>query len=362
MESVEGGADPPPVPKMMKAGVLHAIGDIRCDEVATPRPGPDDVIVRVRACGICGSDISRVFQTGMYHLPEIPGHEFGGEVAELGPNVTGVPVGERVAVVPLIECGKCPSCLIGEYSMCENYDYLGSRSAGGFAEYVRAPARNLVRLPDGLDFETGALTEVMAVALHAVRRAGGLSGGERVAVFGAGTVGLLAAQFARLLGAGAVCAVDVVEAKLEVARQIGSDLCVDARLADAVAAIAEWTQGRGADMAIEASGANRALEQAISCLAKSGKLVLVGRQERPVQLAVSTFEVVLRRQLNVLGTWAWSRLPMTEWEVALGFAARGAIQTMPLISHRYSIDRVREAFEMIASAREVIQKVLLVFP
>jgi L-iditol 2-dehydrogenase len=230
------------------------------------------------------------------------------------------------------------------------------------AEYVRAPARNLVRLPDGLDFETGALTEVMAVALHAVRRAGGLTGAERVAVFGAGTVGLLAAQFARLLGARAVCAVDVVEAKLEVARQVGSDLCVDARQVDAAAAIVEWTQGRGAEIALEATGANQALEQAIACLAKSGRLVLVGRQERPVQLAVGTFEAVLRRQLSLYGTWAWSRLPMTEWEVALGFAERGAVQTMPLISHRYPIDRVRDAFEMIASAKEVTQKVLLVFP
>jgi len=362
MKSLAGGVTPPPLPKMMKAGVLHAIGDIRCDEVPTPRPGPGEVVVRVRACGICGSDIARVFQTGMYHLPEIPGHEFAGEVAELGGGVTGVSAGERVAVIPLIECGTCASCLIGEYSMCENYDYLGSRSAGGFAEYVRAPARNLVRLPAGLDFETGALTEVMAVALHAVRRAGGLLGGERVAVFGAGTVGLLAAQFARLLGAGAVCSVDVVPSKLEVARQTGSDLCVDAGQTDAVAAIAQWTRGRGADIAIEASGANRALEQAISCLAKSGKLVLVGRQERPVQLAVSTFEAVLRRQLTVLGTWAWSRLPATEWEAALDFAERGAIKTTALISHRYSIDRVGDAFKMIASAQEVTQKVLLVFP
>jgi L-iditol 2-dehydrogenase len=360
MNGTAGGLTP--LPKMMQAGVLHAIGDIRCDSVPTPQPGPDDVIVRVRACGICGSDIARVFQTGMYHLPEIPGHEFAGQVAELGDNVTDISIGERVAVLPLIECGKCPSCLIGEYSMCENYDYLGSRSAGGFAEYVKAPARNLVRLPAGLDYEAGALTEVMAVALHAVRRAGGLSGGERAAVFGAGTLGLLAAQFARLLGAGAVCAVDVVQAKLEVAKQIGSDLCIDAGHDDPVAAIAEWTHGRGADIAIEASGANRALEQAISCLAKSGRLVLVGRQERPVQLAVSTFEALLRRQLSVFGTWAWSRLPLTEWQVVLGFVAVGAIKTAPLISHRYSIGHVRDAFEMIASAKEVYQKVLLVFP
>jgi len=350
------------LPETMKAGVLHAIGDIRCDEVPTPRPRPDEVVVRVRACGICGSDIARVFQTGMYHLPEIPGHEFAGEVAALGGQVTHVSVGERVAVIPLIECGRCPSCLVGEYSMCDNYDYLGSRSAGGFAGYVRAPARNLVRLPSGLDFETGALTEVVAVALHAVRRIGGLSGGEHVAVFGAGTVGLLAAQWARLLGAGSVCCVDVVQARLDVARQLGSHLCLNAAQADVVAALLEWTAGRGVEVAIEASGANPALEQALTSLAKYGRLVLVGRQERPVTLAVQSFEALLRRQINIYGSWAWSRLPATEWEVALAYAGQGAIQTGPMISHRYTIEQVREAFDMIAGGKEVYQKVLFVFP
>lgn len=350
------------LPETMKAGVLHAIGDIRCDEVPTPQPGPHEVVVRVRACGICGSDVARVFHTGMYHLPEIPGHEFAGEVAALGGEVTHVSVGERVAVIPLIECGQCPSCLTGEYSMCDNYDYLGSRSAGGFAEYVKAPAKNVVRLAASLDFETGALTEVMAVALHALRRTGGLLGGEQVAVFGSGTAGLLAAQWARILGAGSVCTIDVIQARLDVARQLGSDLCLNARESDVVAAVKQWTGGRGVDVAIEASGANAALEQAIASIAKYGKLVLVGRQERPVNLAVDTFERLLRHQLNICGSWAWSRLPASEWEVALAFAAKGTIQTGPLITHRYTIDHVREAFEMIAGGKQVYQKVLFAFP
>lgn len=350
------------MPETMKAAVLHAIGDIRCDEVPTPQPGPNEVVVRVRACGICGSDVARVFHTGMYHLPEVPGHEFAGEIAALGSEVTDVSIGDRVAVIPLIECGKCSSCLIGEYSMCDNYDYLGSRSAGGFAEYVRAPAKNLVRLPASLDFETGALTEVMAVALHALRRAGGLLGGEQVAVFGAGSVGLFAAQWAKILGAGSVYMIDVIQAKLDVARQLGSDLCLNARESDVLAAVKQSTEGRGVDLAIEASGANAALEQAIGLTAKYGKLVLVGRQERPVNLAVATFERLLRHQLNLSGSWAWSRMPAKEWEVALAFAANGAIRTGPLITHRYTIHQVREAFEMMAGGKEVYQKVLFAFP
>jgi L-iditol 2-dehydrogenase len=349
------------VPETMKAGVLHSIGDIRCEVVPTPKPEPREVIVRVRACGICGSDVARVFETGMYHLPEIPGHELSGEVAALGAGVTDVAIGERVAVIPLIECGECPSCLIGEYSMCDNYDYLGSRSAGGFAEYVRAPARNLVRLPQSLDFEAGALAEVMAVALHTVRRTGGLLGGERVAVFGAGTVGLLAAQFAKILGAGHVCAVDIVPAKLDVAQQLGCDLILDAAKADIEKELMDWSGQRGVEVAIEASGANAALEQAIAATGKKGKLVLVGRQERPVHLSVPSFEVLLRRQLVIFGTWAWSRLPGTEWATALLFASKGAVLTAPMITHRYPIDQVREAFEMIKRGEDVYQKMLFTF-
>jgi len=271
-------------------------------------------------------------------------------------------VGERVAVIPLIECGRCSSCLIGEYSQCDAYDYLGSRSAGGFAEYVRAPAKNLVHLPSGVDWETGALTEVMAVALHAVRRTGGLLGGERVAVFGAGTVGLLAAQGARVLGSLLVCCVDVVESKLEVARTLGVDLCLNGRQADAMAALKEWTQGIGVDVAIEASGADAALEQAILSVAKGGKLVLVGRQEQGARLSATAYEAILRRQLNIFGTWAWSRLPRQEWETVLAFAARGVLRTSPLISHRYPITRIDEAFAMIGRGQEPYHKVLIVFP
>jgi len=350
------------IPETMKAGVLRAIEDIRCEEVPTPQAGPGEVLVRVRACGICGSDIERVFKTGMYHLPEIPGHEFAGEVAALGPGVTDVSVGNRVTVIPLIQCGKCPSCLVGEYSQCEDYDYLGSRSPGGFAEYVKAPVSNLIPLPDEIDFETGALTEVMAVALHALRRTRGLRGGERVAIFGTGTVGLLAAQWAKVLGAGSVCGVDVVDRKLETARELGVDLCINPGESNVAEVLGEWTEGKGVDLAIEASGSGVALQQTIMSLTRGGQLVLIGRQTRTTELPVAVFETVLRRQLDIFGCWAWSRLPATEWKVVLSFAARGAVQAVPLISHRYGITQVRDAFEMIGGGSEIYHKVLFVFP
>jgi L-iditol 2-dehydrogenase len=346
----------------MNAGVLHAIGDIRCDRVPVPVPGAGEVLVRVGACGICGSDIARVWQTGMYHLPEIPGHEFAGTVEALGPEVEGVTVGTRVTVIPLIQCGVCPSCLVGEYSQCDNYGYLGSRSAGGFAEYVKAPARNLIVLPEAVDMETGALTEVMAVALHGVRRAGSLTGGEKVAVFGAGTVGALAAQWLKVLGAGATCCVDVVAGKLEVAAALGVDLCLNAREANVADALNRWTDGKGVSLAVEASGANAALVQAIACCAKGAHVVLLGRQEHPVQMESLTYETILRRQLNIHGSWAWSAVPRREWETVLHFAAKGDVKVRPLISHRYGIEGVREAFDMLRGGSEQFHKVLLVNP
>ncbi|MBN8526543.1 MAG: alcohol dehydrogenase catalytic domain-containing protein, partial [Planctomycetes bacterium] len=167
----------------MKAAVLHAIGDLRVEQIATPIPGPGEVLVRIASCGVCGSDVPRVFSKGTYHFPTVCGHEFAGTVASACDLAAGTPV----TVFPLLWCGKCPECERGAYARCEDYGYLGSRSDGGFAEYVVAPRRNLLPLPAGVSLEEGAMTEPAAVALHAVRRSG-LQAGESVAVFGAGPI------------------------------------------------------------------------------------------------------------------------------------------------------------------------------
>lgn len=172
----------------MKAAVLHGINDLRIEEVEIPRLDEHDVLVRVSACGVCGSDLPRILTQGTYHFPTIPGHEFGGEVVAIGSCVKQNLLHKNVAVIPLIPCRTCKSCEVGDFAQCENYDFLGSRSDGGFAEYVKVPEENLVIMPDQVKPETAAFLEPISVALHVVSNTG-VNFGDDVVVFGLGAIG-----------------------------------------------------------------------------------------------------------------------------------------------------------------------------
>ena len=221
----------------MQALVLHAVGDARVETVPRPKVQGDRVLVRIGFCGVCGSDIPRVFVKGTYSFPTVCGHEFAGIVEECGSDVTDLSPGDPVAVFPLLWCGECPPCEKGKYVQCHDYDYLGSRRDGGFAEFVAAPRRNLLRVPDGVTLEAAAMTEPASVALHAVRRGGGTTPGESVAVFGAGPIGLMAAQWARAMGASRILLFDIVEEKLALARTLGFEHAFDSRSVDPVRTI-----------------------------------------------------------------------------------------------------------------------------
>ena len=180
----------------MKAAVLHGINDLRIEEVEIPRLDEHDVLVRVSACGVCGSDLPRILTQGTYHFPTIPGHEFGGEVVAIGSCVKQNLLHKNVAVIPLIPCRTCKSCEVGDFAQCENYDFLGSRSDGGFAEYVKVPEENLVIMPDQVKPETAAFLEPISVALHVVSNTG-VNFGDDVVVFGLGAIGIFVAQWAK---------------------------------------------------------------------------------------------------------------------------------------------------------------------
>ena len=188
----------------MKALTLHKLGDLRIDETAVPHPGENEALVAVRAAGICGSDIPRTYKTGAYFYPLIPGHEFSGIVESIGAGVDSRWRGKRVGVFPLIPCRTCMPCRKKQYEMCRHYSYLGSRRNGGFAEYVAVPSDNLIELAEDISYEQAAMMEPMAVAVHAIRKAGiGTSAcgtGKkdtilRIAVCGLGTSGMLLVQF-----------------------------------------------------------------------------------------------------------------------------------------------------------------------
>ena len=341
----------------MKAAVLHAVNDLRIEDIATPMPGPGEVLVRVKSCGICGSDVPRVFSKGTYRFPTVVGHEFAGTVA----SACDLAIGTPVTVFPLLWCGKCSECERGAYARCMDYGYLGSRSDGGFAEYVVAPRCNLLALPDGVSLEEGAMTEPAAVALHAVKRSG-LQAGESVAVLGAGPIGLLVAQWARALGAARVVVCDIAAANLQLARELGFTLTVDVKAGDPVARITRLTGGRGADVTIEAAGVPATLTAAIDAAAPAGRVVMLGNPSGDVTLPAKLISQIMRRELVLLGTWNSSfsaaGLP-DDWRTVLAAVASGTIRLKPLITHRFALDQAAAGMAVMRDRNTFVAKVLI---
>jgi L-iditol 2-dehydrogenase len=334
----------------MLAAVLHGIGDLRLQEAAIPEPGPGEALVRVRGCGICASDLARVFESAAYNYPIILGHEIAGEVARVGPDAHGLEPGMRCAVYPLIPCGGCEPCLAGLPNLCDAYDYLGSRSDGGFAEYVVAPAQNCTLLPENLSFAAGALTEPCAVALHAIRRAE-VRLGDTVAVFGAGPIGIVIGLLCRMAGARVVM-LDVDERKLAAAREFGLDEGLDARN-EPVQRLRDLTGGRGVRVAFEAAGAPPAFRDAAAALAKRGTLALVGNMRGEVAMSQEQYSSLLRRELRIVGSWNSipRGLAQDDWGAALELMASGRLPAERLVSHRFPLDQIAEALALMRSGQ-----------
>lgn len=345
----------------MKAAVLHGINDIKLENVPIPKHGNGDVLIRVKASGICGSDIPRVMVTGTYKFPTIPGHEFAGEVSEIGGDVEDIKLGDRVAVIPCIPCKKCRYCQAGEYFHCEHYDYLGSRSDGGFAEYVKVPKDNIVKLPQGLDWETACGTEPAAVALHVLKR-GGINIGDKVAVFGMGSIGNLIAQWAGIMGAGNIFAIDIQDEKLNIARVVGLKDIINSRNVDVLEFINNFTDSIGVDLSIEAAGSEEALKQAIQVTRRLGRIILVGRAEKDIVFNWDIFASILRKELTIYGSWGFdfNEFPTYAWQTCLKFMANGRIKIKPFITHRFKLEDVKNVFDMMYRKEEFYNKVIFI--
>jgi L-iditol 2-dehydrogenase len=343
----------------MRAAVLHAPGDLRYEERAIPRIGEDDVLLRIRAAGNCGSDLHRIMVEGTYHFPCIPGHEFSGEIAELGARVKGLSVGDRVTAAPLIPCMRCEWCLQGQYNLCEDYDYVGSRSDGAFAQYMRIPAANVVNLPDNVDFEDGAMTDPAAVALHALRRAEGIGTGETAAVLGAGPIGMLACQWTRIMGARTVLASDIVDEKLETLGELGVDVVINAAKENVVERIMEETGGRGADLLIETAGSVETHHQSLLAARKRGRIIHIGRAYTDVLLPDGIFTQIFRRELNVYGAVNSNFSPHDhEWRTTVQYMSAGRLKLKPLISHRMHLEEIGGAFRRMHDREMVYNKII----
>ena len=322
----------------MKAYVLHGIGDLRYEDWPMPELQPGWALVKVLAAGICSSDIPRIFTKGTYHFPTIPGHEFCGRVEAVHDESDSGWIGKRVGVFPLIPCKKCPSCQRGEYETCEDYDYLGSRRDGGFAEYVAVPVWNLIELPNTVSDIQGALLEPAAVALHAVKRAE-IQPGDSVCVVGTGAIGLLASQWTKLQGAGRVVIKGRNEAKRSLAEACGLEYRTD-------------TAGEPFDRVIEAVGSEAALVESIQLTAPGGRLVLMGNPDGPRALSQDTYWRILRKQLTLTGTWNSSYGGEdSDWTRAVATMNDGKLQIEPIISRIFEESDLKIGLSIMQNRR-----------
>ena len=345
----------------MKAYRLHGIGDLRWEEVPRPLPESGEVLVKVKAAGICGSDIPRIYQTGTYHFPTIPGHEFAGIVEEVGELADPAWKGKRVGIFPLIPCGACGPCRAGKYEMCRHYGYLGSRQDGGFAEYVSVPEENLIELPEGVAYEEAAMLEPMAVAVHAMKKAAP-SGGESIAVCGLGTIGLFLLMFLREAGHRNIYAIGNKEFQRQMAEKLGlpADVYCDSRTQDTEAWLMERTQGRGVDVFFECVGRNETVTQAVCMTGPGGRVMLVGNPASDMTFPKETYWKILRNQLTVLGTWnsSFTRKSDDDWHYVLERLENRRIAPGQFITHRLPFEELERGLLVMKEKREEYGKVM----
>ena len=346
----------------MKAWVLHDIGSISYEDVDRPVPKGDWALVRVGAAGICGSDVPRVFDTGAHRMPIITGHEFAGTVTELGSDADPSWLGKRVGVFPLIPCRKCPQCTSGQYELCRDYDYVGSRRDGAFAEYVTVPCSSLVALPDNVTFEIAAMLEPMAVAVHALRRVIRAEDGRdiSIAVYGLGTIGMFLVMFLMEAGYRNLYLIgnkdrqrqDIISMGIEAGRYH------DSREAGAEA---ELLGTGGADIVFECVGSGLTYAGSIDIAAPMGRVVLIGNPHSDMQLPKNTYWKILRNQLTLTGTWnsSFTGKPDDDWHYVLERLERGSIDPVRFITHRYPMQRLKDGLDIMHDKSEEYGKIMI---
>jgi L-iditol 2-dehydrogenase len=345
----------------MKALDLVSLGQFKLEERMKPIPKVGEVLVKIRACGICGSDIPRAFINGPYHYPTVLGHEFSGEVVELGNGVSEKYLGKHVAVFPLIPCGECEYCHTGNFAQCQNYSYFGSRTDGGFQEFITVPIFNLVLLKDNVNLEEGAMMEPATVAQHVVNK-GEIGLGDNVVIYGAGTIGMIIAQWAKLAGASKVILIDIDETKVEFAKEVGLEFVCNSLKEDSKKYIESKLDGKLADVVVEATGSSAAFNQCVDSIRTFGKVVLLGNPHSEMKVEQKVYDHFMRKEGQIVSIFnsVYERYPKNEWKVTAAALASGELDLKPLITHRVPIENLKDAFDMVHEKKEFYCKVLMV--
>ena len=348
----------------MKAAVWYGRKDVRVEDVPEPpAPGPGEVKIQVHQTGICGSDLHE-YDVGPIFIPTeelhpltgkkaplILGHEFSGEVVEIGGGVKNVKVGDRVAPDAAQHCGECYMCKVNRYSLCEKLAFTGLMADGAFAEYVNVPAYTCFKLSPELSNEAGALVEPIAVGIHAIRQ-GKVLEGDTVAVVGAGTIGLVTIQAARAAGAKKVFSIEIAKDRKEFAKELGA-IVFDPKETDVAVEIQDQTDGQGVDVAIECIGKAETVNTCIQCTKRGGKTVVVGIFEKPGEI---NYNDLVFQEKEVVGSLAYCG----EFDTAIALLADGRIKAEPLITGKIKLNEIIEkGFKELLTNRESNIKILV---
>lgn len=325
----------------VKAANLYAVNDLRYEDIPLPEKSGDEVLVEVKSCGICGSDVSRVFSKGTYSYPTVIGHEFAGKVVC---DETGELLNKKVVIFPLLPCFECENCKTENYATCKQYDYYGSRRDGGMSEYIWVKRWNILVMDEELTYDEGAMCEPVSVARHAVCKLN-IQKGETFFVSGAGPIGLIAGMWAKLFGAEQVYYTDIDERKIKFAEKLG---------------FSEYKDGISIDCVLEGTGHQSGVKKCLEVVKSQGRCVFMGNPDGDVLMERDTYWQILRKELKIFGTWNSSYSEnQNDWKESIKAMSEKKIDVRPLITHKFDLADCNKAFETIKDKKEFCVKAML---
>jgi threonine dehydrogenase-like Zn-dependent dehydrogenase len=335
----------------MKAAVIHAPADVRVETIPTPEPQAGEVRLKVAYCGVCGSDIPRLIKDGAHFYPIVVGHEFSGTIDAVGAGVDAALIGRKAVCVPLIPNFAHPQSALGNYSLGKGYDFIGSRRQGGLAEYVTMPAGNAFLMPDAVDLADAAFMEPLTVGLHAVNIMD-FTPGRRVAVVGAGGIGLLLLQALKQLGVRSATVFDVIAPRLETAKALGADAVHDSR---------EEGHDGTFDIVFETAGVPAAEIQALRLAGPKGSVMFVGTPHVPLTLQPAEFELINRKELTVRGSWMNYSAPFPgwEWEFGAELLTGRAVRTRELVDRILPLSEAAAVVGLLQNPAQLKGKIVI---
>jgi len=340
----------------MLAAVLHGARDLRVEELEKPKVCPNDVLIAVKACGVCMTDLHMFTWEFPVKTPVILGHEFSGEVVEVGGEVRDIRAGERVAVDPVLSCGVCSECVSGRDNLCKRITSIGGAGNfiknGAFAEYALVPQQAIGKIPDVLSFDQAAFVEPLGCCIHGLDKSG-VKHGETVVLIGAGPIGLLLLQLTRLAGASTIIVSDLKDDRLDFAKKLGADEVVNPLHGGLSERVMDLTQGQGADVVIECVGSPLTVKEAVEIVKRGGRVTIFGVPPVDSKVDLSPFDIYFREK-ELVGVYAITR---DSFRRSISMLASGRVRVDPLITEHFQLTNVGSAFTMMEK-REGLKKII----